>query len=761
MMPPLDLLTESQARKTIDISVVEDMRQQIIDGFKKNKVEVSELSVIAGPTVVRFEFTSNQSYKIKQIRSCENTLNEVLSEYGPIRIIAPVSGKGTFAVEVPRPDRQIVRLREVLESDEFQKSKAKLPIALGIPSENKPLVADLARMPHLLIAGMTGQGKSVLLNNIILSLLYKKSPEDLKLTLIDTKMVEFSQYDQIARQYFIDFAGIGQKVITDVHEALTVLNAIVVEMDERYNLFRCAQCRNLEEYNRLILDGKLSEQDGHHLPYIIVCIDEFADLTMPLGKDAEIVIARIAQKARGVGIHVIIATQCTSANVITGVIKANFPERIALRVKHMDDSRTILDCPGGERLIGRGDMLFYSSYYGPLTRIQCCFVDTEEIENVSDWETNCEPPQPYKLPVISIIEQKPMMGDSDPLFEEAARYIIECGMASTSKLQRRFSIGYYHANRLMDQLEADGIVGPKNGVKPREILKKGDSNDKHESSKSLFKRLLNLLNSDNDDDFKEELPEKAEKQIVPDKERDKVDVPICEDFIDDLSIPQYKFPYEDYRIIGYEVNSTADKLWTKCLKQISEKIKSTEFERLFAHTRVADFNNNDLTISVPSQWYYDQIEKRYMPIIAPILKQVFGGDVKLFYCFENYNNSTKFSIDAIDQIIQTCGHINIDVADIASTLSTDTLNYVTVGFGNSITDAVEQSVDNLPINSDQVGKILFQILIPKDYKPDMSAIKSMTDFIGKYNQDIDVCWGLAFDESLTDSIKVILIASSK
>lgn len=620
MMPPLDLLTESPARKTIDISVVEDMRQKIIDGFKKNKVEVSELSVIAGPTVVRFEFTSNQNYKIKQIRSCENTLNEVLSEYGPIRLIAPGPAKGIVAAEVPRLDQQIVRLCEVLESDEFQKSKAKLPIALGISSENKPIVADLARMPHLLIAGMTGQGKSVLLNNIILSLLYKKSSEDLKLTLIDTKMVEFSQYDQIARQYFIDFAGIGQKVITDVHEALTVLNAIVVEMEERYNLFRCAQCRNLEEYNRLIRDGKLSEQDGHHLPYIIVCIDEFADLSVPLGKDAKIVIARIAQKARGVGIHVIIATQRPETNVITGVIKVNFPERIALRVEQLKDSNTILDRPGAEHLIGRGDML-YSSDSGPLARIQCCFVDTTEFENVCNWiKTNCKPPQPYKLPVIPIIEQKPMMGDSDTLFEEAAQYIIECGMASTSKLQRRFSIGYNRACRLLDQLEDDGIVGPPNGVKPREVLKKGNSNDKHESSKSLFKRLLNLLNSDNDDDSEDKLPGKTEQQIITDKERDKVDVPVCEDFIDDLSIPQYKFPYEDYRIIGYEVNSTADKLWTKCLKQISEKIQSTEFERLFAHTRVADFNNNNLTISVPSQWYYDQIEKRYMPIIAPIFK---------------------------------------------------------------------------------------------------------------------------------------------
>ena len=280
-MPPLDLLTQSPARKTIDISVVEDMRQRIIDGFRKNKIEVSQLALIVGPTVVRYEFRPNVGWKVKKINSCEKTLIEVLSEYGPISLSLPFSGEGIITVEVPRLDLQIVRLRGVLESDEFQKSEEKLPIALGISSENKPIVGDLTRMPNLLIAGMTGQGKSVLLNNIILSLLYKKSTEDLKLILIDTKMVEFNQYNKIARQYFIDFAGIGQKVITDVHEALEVLNTIAVEIDERYNLFRSAQCRNLEVYNRLIQEGKLSEQDGyHHLPYIVVCIDEFADLIM-------------------------------------------------------------------------------------------------------------------------------------------------------------------------------------------------------------------------------------------------------------------------------------------------------------------------------------------------------------------------------------------------------------------------------------------------------------------------------------------------
>lgn len=669
MMPPLDLLAKSPARKIIDISVVEDMRQRIIDGFKKNKVEVRGLSVIAGPTVVRFELTPNQSYKIKQIRSCENTLNEVLSEYGPIRLIASGPAKGIVAVEVPRPDRQIVRLREVLESDEFQKSKVKLPIALGISSENKPIVADLARMLHLLVAGMTGQGKSVLLNNIILSLLYKKSPEDLKLTLIDTKMVEFSQYDQIARQYFIDFTDIVQKVITDAHEALTVLYAISFEMDERYNLFKCAQCRGLEEYNRLSQDGKLSEQDGHHhLPYIVVCIDEFADLILSMGKDAESIFVRIAAKARAVGIHVIIATQRPETNVITGGIKINFPERIALRVKQMNDSSTILDRSVAERLIGRGEML-YRSYYSSLARIQCSFVETGEIKNVCDWiKTNCEPPQPFQLPITPIIEQKTMMEDRDPLFEEAARYIIECGMASTSKLQRRFSVGYYHANRILDQLEAEGIVGSPNGVKPREVLKKKDSNDKHESPKSLFKRLLNLLDSEDDDDSEDDQPKTTMNQIVTDKERDKNDTTRCEDFITEfLKGPEpYKFPYEDYKIIG----DTAE----------------------------------------------------------------------------------------IDKVIGTCGIINIGIDDITSTLSTDTMNYVTVGIGENICNAIEQLVENLPTPVTDVAKMLFQILIPKDNKSDLLEIKLMTDFIRDLPSDIDICWGIACDESLAESIKIILIA---
>ncbi|WP_300804646.1 DNA translocase FtsK [uncultured Duncaniella sp.] len=557
MMLPLGLLKQSPARKKIDISVVEDMRQRIIDGLKKDQIEVSELSVIIGPTVVRFEYCPNERYKIKQIWSCENSLDEILSEYGSIRLIAPVPEKGAITVEVPRPDRQIVPLREVLESDEFQRSKAELPIALGISSENKSIVTDLAKMPHLLITGMTGQGKSVLLNNIILSLLYRKSPDDLKLALIDTKMGGFNQYNQVARQYFVDFQGIGQNVITDLDEALSVLSAIAFEMDERYTLFSSVQCRNFWEYNRLIQEGKLSKYDGHqHLPYIIVCINDFADLIEVIGKDAEIIIARIAQKGGAVGIHIIIATRSQSANIVTGIIKVNFPEKIALRIRQISGSRTILDQTGAERLIGHGDLL-YSGHHSPLTRIQCCVVDTSEIENVCYWiKTNYEQSQPYQLPIP---EFKSIESDKDPLFMDIA-------------------------HSLLDQ-------------------------------------------------------------------------------------SQYKFPYENYRIIG----DTAE----------------------------------------------------------------------------------------INKVIRIFGFININIADITSTLSTDTLNYVTVGVGDNITDALEQSVDNLSITQGQVGKMLFQILIPKDFEANMSAIKPLLDFISKYNNDIDVCWGIACDESLTDKIKVILIASSK
>lgn len=289
-------------------------------------------------------------------------------------------------------------------------------------------------------------------------------------------------------------------------------------------------------------------------------------------------------------------------------------------------------------------------------------------------------------------------------------------------------------------------------------MKENDKyNGSNETPKVLIKRLLNLLDSGENDVSEDELPENAVRRIVTYRERDKVAPLQWENFFDQ----QYKFPYEHYRIIGYEVNSGADRQWAKCLKLIRANIERTEFERLFAHTRIADFNNNNLTVSVPGQWYYDQIEKRYMPIIAHVLKQVFGYNVRLSYCFDNINNSTKFAIEAIDKVIFTCGMINIDVADITSTLSTDTLNYVTVSIGGSILNAMEQSVDNLPVTLDQVEKMLFQIMIPGGSKPDMSELDSMMHYIQNISNNIDVCWGVAFDESLADNIKVILISSSK
>lgn len=663
MMPPLDLLTESPARKTIDISVVEDMRQRIIDGFKKNKVEVSEMSVIAGPTVVRFEFTSNQSYKIKQIRSCENTLNEVLSEYGPIRIIAPVSGKGTFAVEVPRPDRQIVRLREVLESDEFQKSKAKLPIALGISSENKPIVEDLFWMQDLLIGG-GNTGKSMLLHNIISSLMYVKRPDELKFVFIDIKGHEFSVYSNLQFSYLATFDG-KPTIITHAETILDILDSLRLESERRWRIQHEA--------------GMPFRYNDLEQPSIIVVIENLTQLIDIFGDELKMRLYRLIGYGKSSGIHFV----CTAQRPLPQMLNRTFQAYMSLKTYNTKDSQTIIGRSGAECLIDNGDMILYwdetdrfcEGHLEHFERIQGCYIGLNELQKVCAF---IESPKTYILPkpdsdakTSAEVDnnEDALFEKSDPLLEEAARYIIECGMASISKLQRRFSISYNRACRLLDQLEDDGIVGPKNRKGQRKVLKKGDSNDKHESSKSLFKRLLNLLNSEDDDDLGDDQTGKTEQLIVMDKERVKVDTPQCKDDLYDVSIPQSIFPYENYQIVG----------------------DTTE----------------------------------------------------------------------IDKVIQTAGIINIGVADITSTLSTDTLNYVTVGVGGNIEDALKLSVDNLPITPIQVGKMLFQILIPKDYKPDISEMKSMTDFIGKYNKDTDVCWGLAFDESLTDSIKVILIASRK
>ena len=397
---PLDLLSEVRQQTPFDDDVANNMKRLIINAFTQNSIDISAVSYVVSPTVVRFEFAPSPSVKIKQIRSCEEKLDEALSDYGPVRLIAPVPGKGTIAVEVPHPDRQIVRLREVLESKEFQESDAHLPVVLGIDSENNAIVADLAKMPHLLISGATGQGKTVLQNNIILSLLYKRSPADLKLVLIDTKQLEFSQYNTIKEQYLLQTSDMFPAIITDIEKVPAILSSIDCEVRHRYNLLRISECRTIYEYNQKIAEGKLCKNLHHHLPYIIVVIDEFADLMITQGCDFVAPLVGIAQKSRAIGIHLVIATQRPSTDIIKGIIKANFPARIAFKVCSERDSKTILDIARAERLIGKGDMLLNNS--GSITRIQGCFVDNKEIESVCDWIAKESPKDTsYVLPIIS------------------------------------------------------------------------------------------------------------------------------------------------------------------------------------------------------------------------------------------------------------------------------------------------------------------------------------------------------------------------
>lgn len=436
---PLDLLSDGSKQTHLEHIAVENMSQLIINTFAQNSVDISAVSYVVSPTVVRFEFTPSQGMKIKQIRSCEEKLDEALSDYVPVWLIAPVPGKGTFVVEVPRSDHQIVRLREVFESKEFQESEAHLPIALGIDSENNTVVADLAKMPHLLISGTTEQGKTVLLNSINLSLLYKLGPVDLKLVLINPKRVKCNKFDAIKEQYFLPICDMSSEVITDIEKVPIILRSIDYEVRHRYDLLRISGCRTIYEYNQKFAEGKLCK-NLHHLPYIIVAIDEFADLMITQGRDFVAPLVGIAQRSRAVGIHLVIATQRPSTNIITGIIKANFPDRIAFKVNSEIDSKTILDTTGAEQLLGVEDMLFNNS--GSISRIQGCFVDCEEIESVCDWIAKELPNDTsYFLPIISDSETlyKPINEGRDPLFEEAARWIVETDLAYTSILRSRFN----------------------------------------------------------------------------------------------------------------------------------------------------------------------------------------------------------------------------------------------------------------------------------------------------------------------------------
>ena len=474
--PSLDLLAQYSGEKIVmDQTELEANKTQIMKTLKNYDIDIQKIFATVGPTVTLYEIVPAAGVRISRIKNLEDDIALSLSALG-IRIIAPIPGKGTIGIEVPNVKKSIVGMRALLSSDKFQKNDFALPIALGKKIDNENFIVDLAAMPHLLMAGATGQGKSVGLNAILVSLLYKKHPSQLKFVLVDPKKVELSLYRIIEKHFLAKLPGEDDAIITDTRKVVNTLNALCIEMDERYDLLKEAGCRNIREYNAKFAERRLSPEKGHKfLPFIVLVIDEFADLIMTAGKEIETPIARLAQLARAVGIHLIVATQRPSVNIITGTIKANFPARIAFKVSSKVDSRTILDIGGAEQLIGRGDMLV--SYMGEVTRVQCAFVDTPEVEKVVDFIGQQQGyASAFELP--EVVDEKDMddreldLLSKDPLFNDAAHLIVQSQMGSTSLIQRRLKLGYNRAGRLMDQLEAAGIVGPSKGSKVREVLYK-------------------------------------------------------------------------------------------------------------------------------------------------------------------------------------------------------------------------------------------------------------------------------------------------
>ncbi|MCH5220192.1 MAG: DNA translocase FtsK [Muribaculaceae bacterium] len=476
--PALDMLADHPVKITADIEEQQANKDRIIKTLGNYGITISTIKATVGPTVTLYEIVPTEGTRIAQIKRLEDDIALSLAAKG-IRIIAPMPGKGTVGIEVPNGEPQTVAMRTILASKKFRESKGALPIAIGATISNDIFVTDLAAMPHALVAGATGQGKSVGLNVLITSLLYRKHPSELKFVLIDPKMVEFSVYERLKKHYLATLPGEEDAVVTDPGKVLTVLNSLCTEMDNRYNLLRLAAVNKIEDYNRKFCQRRLNIEKGHrYLPYIVVIIDEFADLIMTGGKEIEMPVMRITQKARAVGIHMIIATQRPSTNVLTGIIKANCPSRIAFRTLQNVDSRTILDRTGAERLIGRGDMLY--SQGGDMERMQCAFVTSDEIEAICNFiEQQPGYATPYELPEPATDGTGMPLGsgtlpagglDRDPLFADAARFIVMSSTASTSSLQRRFEIGYNRAGKLMDQMEASGIVGPASGAKPRAVL---------------------------------------------------------------------------------------------------------------------------------------------------------------------------------------------------------------------------------------------------------------------------------------------------
>ena len=477
--PTLDLLDNHGSEKIVqDTNELENNKNQIINTLKNYDIQIQKISATVGPTVTLYEIIPAAGVRISRIKNLEDDIALSLAALG-IRIIAPIPGKGTIGIEVPNAKKTLVSMKTLLASEKFQNNHFSLPIAIGKKIDNENFIVDLTTMPHLLMAGATGQGKSVGLNAILVSLLYKKHPSQLKFVLVDPKKVELSIYKTIENHFLAKLPGEEDAIITDTKKVVHTLNALCIEMDNRYDLLKEAGCRNIKEYNEKFVARKLNPEKGHQfLPFIVLVVDEFADLIMTAGKEIEMPIARLAQLARAVGIHLIIATQRPSVNIITGTIKANFPARIAFKVSSKIDSRTILDTGGAEQLIGKGDMLI--SYNGDVVRLQCAFVDTPEVDKIADFiGAQRGYPQPFLLP--EYIDEKEMegkdfdLGDKDPLFEDAARLIVASQIGSTSLLQRRMKLGYNRAGRLMDQLEAAGVVGGNQGSKAREVLIKTEA----------------------------------------------------------------------------------------------------------------------------------------------------------------------------------------------------------------------------------------------------------------------------------------------
>ncbi len=472
-MPTIDLLKDyGESTITINQEELEINKNKIVDTLKNYNIGIANIKATIGPTVTLYEIVPEAGIRISKIKNLEDDIALSLSALG-IRIIAPIPGKGTIGIEVPNQKSSVVSIRSVLSAKKFQNAEMELPVALGKTISNETFVVDLSKMPHLLMAGATGQGKSVGLNTVLTSLLYKKHPAEVKFVLVDPKKVELNIYSKIERHYLAKLPNEEDAIITDNTKVIHTLNSLCIEMDNRYELLKNGMCRNLKEYNQKFKERKLNPNDGHRfLPYIILVVDEFADLIMTAGKEVETPIARLAQLARAIGIHLIIATQRPSVNVITGIIKANFPARVAFRVTSKIDSRTILDSGGADQLIGRGDMLYTQG--NELTRIQCAFVDTPEVERVvafigaQNGYADAHLLPEYVGEESDALDIDP--SERDGLFREAAEVVVVAQQGSASLLQRKLKLGYNRAGRIIDQLEAAGIVGAFEGSKARQVL---------------------------------------------------------------------------------------------------------------------------------------------------------------------------------------------------------------------------------------------------------------------------------------------------